>query len=146
VLSPTPRVLEALAERETTPIRNATTAAALLRRPELDYHDVRAIEAAAGGYPLDAVPSDFSVQVEVEIKYGGYVERQLGLIERSRQMEEACLPPDLDYSSIHGLSNEVREKLVAIRPRSLGQASRISGITPAALSLLAIHLRKSGFA
>ena len=72
--------------------------------------------------------------------------RRMTIKERSRRMEAVGLPADLDYSRISGLSHEVREKLAAIRPGSLGQASRISGITPAALSLLAIHLRKYGLA
>jgi len=144
-VAPGPHAETLLAARGSTPIRTATSAATLLRRPELGYEDVRALEAR-GEDAAGSVPSDFAAQVEVDIKYGGYVERQHALIERSRAMEDAHLPADLDYSRVHGLSNEVREKLLTMRPRSLGQASRISGVTPAALSLLAIHLRRNGFA
>jgi tRNA uridine 5-carboxymethylaminomethyl modification enzyme len=87
-----------------------------------------------------------AAQVEIEIKYGGYVERQRQLVERTRGVDDIRLPSDLDYERISGLSNEALEKLAKIRPRSLGQASRIVGITPAAVSLLAIHLRRTGLA
>jgi tRNA uridine 5-carboxymethylaminomethyl modification enzyme len=145
-IAPTPAVQAALERSATTPLRAATTLAALLRRPELSYSDIARIEEAAGGasqalpWPGDDAPSE----VEIEIKYGGYVERQRQLVERSRAMDDAILPPNLDYQRVSGLSNEVREKLSTVRPRSLGQAARISGVTPAALSLLAIHLRKTG--
>jgi tRNA uridine 5-carboxymethylaminomethyl modification enzyme len=105
------------------------------------------MESAGERGPTDeSVPRDYKAQVEVAIKYGGYIERQLDLIERSRGMEDARVPDDFDYMTVHGLSNEVREKLLSVRPRSLGQASRISGVTPAALSLLAIHLRRTASA
>jgi tRNA uridine 5-carboxymethylaminomethyl modification enzyme len=148
-LSPVPAVLAALADLATAPIRKATSLATLLQRPELSYEDVRALEAIAHGSgegPADSAPPDYSAQLEVALKYGGYVQRQQQLVERSRRLEQLALPQDLDYSRVSGLSHEVREKLTAIRPRSLGQASRIAGITPAAVSLLAIHLRKSGLA
>jgi tRNA uridine 5-carboxymethylaminomethyl modification enzyme len=148
VLVPSDEVQARLATLGTTPLRKSASLAALLRRPELGYRDIVALEEPSGPIPSDS-PSgteDARAQVEVEIKYGGYVERQRELVERSRRMEAVGLPADLDYSRISGLSHEVREKLSAIRPRSLGQASRISGVTPAALSLLAIHLRKTGLA
>jgi tRNA uridine 5-carboxymethylaminomethyl modification enzyme len=148
VLVPSDEVQARLATLGTTPLRKSASLAALLRRPELGYRDIVALEEPSGSIPSDS-PSgteDARAQVEVEIKYGGYVERQRELVERSRRMEAVGLPADLDYSRISGLSHEVREKLSAIRPRSLGQASRISGVTPAALSLLAIHLRKTGLA
>jgi len=84
------------------------------------------------------------LQAEVEIKYAGYIDRQTEMVERFKKIENVHLPEDLDYSEITGLSREVREKLSNLRPRSLGQASRIAGITPAAISLLSIHLRRIG--
>jgi tRNA uridine 5-carboxymethylaminomethyl modification enzyme len=149
VLRPSDEVQALLATLGTAPLRKSASLAALLRRPELGYRDIVALEGGiAGSVRSDARPGsdDACAQVEVEIKYGGYVERQCELVERSRRMEAVGLPTDLDYSRVSGLSHEVREKLSAIRPRSLGQASRISGITPAALSLLAVHLRKTGLA
>ncbi len=133
-----------LAERGTSPLRKATSLASLLRRPELGYDDVCRL---AGGCRVAAAETpDVAAQVETTIKYGGYVARQQELVERSRRMEEVAVPANFDYHRVSGLSHEVREKLVAVRPRSLGQASRISGVTPAALSLLAIHLRRAGLA
>jgi tRNA uridine 5-carboxymethylaminomethyl modification enzyme len=86
--------------------------------------------------------SDVQAQAEIQIKYQGYVNRQIEMVERFHKIENLKLPDDIDYLNISGLSKEVREKLTRIRPRSLGQASRISGITPAAISLLSIYLKK----
>src|SRR5262249_47039322 len=97
-----PAVLEILAEQKSAAIRTSTSLAGLLRRPEIDYDCLRRIEAAATGPIADPISRDYAAQVEVEIKYGGYVERQQSLIERSRAMEDTFLPPDLDYSRIHG--------------------------------------------
>jgi tRNA uridine 5-carboxymethylaminomethyl modification enzyme len=82
-----------------------------------------------------------SRQVEIEIKYEGYIRRQLSEIEKFRHLERIRLPEDFDYARVHGLSNELKEKLTRVRPASLGQASRISGITPAAMSVLLVALR-----
>ena len=81
-------------------------------------------------------------QVEIQAKYAGYIERQRDEIERQRRHEEMALPADFDYSQVHGLSREVSEKLGRHRPRTLGQAGRIPGVTPAAVSLLLIHLKR----
>jgi tRNA uridine 5-carboxymethylaminomethyl modification enzyme len=86
---------------------------------------------------------DADLQAELQIKYAGYVDRQINLIERFQKMEHVRLPDEFDYSMISGLSRAVREKLTRVRPRSLGQASRVPGITPAAISLLSVHLRKT---
>jgi tRNA uridine 5-carboxymethylaminomethyl modification enzyme len=80
--------------------------------------------------------------VQLQIKFKGYIDRQQEQVDRFKKMEALTLPDSLDYSSLSGLSAEVVEKLTNIRPRSLGQASRISGITPAAISILQVHLRK----
>jgi tRNA uridine 5-carboxymethylaminomethyl modification enzyme len=136
-------VLTKLAALGSSPVRGSTTLAALLRRPELGYYDVVEISGAEGDSP---VPPDFAAQIETTVKYGGYVARQERLVERSRTMEQVVLPTDFDYAGVIGLSHEVREKLLHVRPLSLGQASRISGVTPAAVSLLAIHLRRVGLA
>jgi tRNA uridine 5-carboxymethylaminomethyl modification enzyme len=125
-----------------TPLKLASTLAQLLRRPELSLEQVWALGHVPQGFP----PPDVAAQVEISLKYEGYVRRQGEAIDRSRRMEQARIPDGLDYASIPGLSREVREKLTAIRPLSLGQASRIAGMTPAALSLLSIHLRRHGVA
>jgi tRNA uridine 5-carboxymethylaminomethyl modification enzyme len=87
-----------------------------------------------------------AAEVEITIKYAGYIRRQESGVERLRHLEKARLPHNLDYTAVAGLSREVREKLSTIQPTSLGQAARIPGVTPAALSLLAIHLKRSGAA
>src|SRR5438105_3829737 len=104
-----------------------------LRRPEANYADV------AGDSP--AAP-EVAQQVEVQIKYEGYVERQRAEVERRRALESLPLPVDFDYHTVRGLSAEVQQNLNRHRPQTLGQASRISGVTPAAISLLAVHLKR----
>ncbi|MBV8030525.1 MAG: tRNA uridine-5-carboxymethylaminomethyl(34) synthesis enzyme MnmG [Betaproteobacteria bacterium] len=110
----------------------------LLRRPEMTYH---AVTTLAGVPPLDA---EIGEQVEIETKYEGYVHRQREEVARRQKSESLELPSDLDYALVKGLSHEVRQKLAAHRPETIGQASRISGVTPAAISLLLVHLKKIG--
>jgi tRNA uridine 5-carboxymethylaminomethyl modification enzyme len=81
-------------------------------------------------------------QIEVRARYAGYIERQQDEIERARRHEETVLPPDLDYGALGGLSHEVRQKLSEARPATLGQAARLPGVTPAAVSILLVHLKK----
>ena len=87
-----------------------------------------------------------AAEVEIALKYSGYIRRQEEGVERLRSLEKARIPKNLNYEVVSGLSQEVREKLVALQPLSLGQAARIPGVTPAALSLLAIHLKRAGAA
>ncbi len=136
-LSPTEETNHKLISIGSVPLRSQATLAQLLRRPEISFFHLGSIDPE-----LVQVPSTVGLQAEVEIKYQGYVQRQFEGVERFRKMEQVRLPEDLDYSEISGLSREVREKLIRVRPRSLGQASRISGITPAALSLLSVYLKK----
>jgi tRNA uridine 5-carboxymethylaminomethyl modification enzyme len=110
----------------------------LLRRPEIKYSDL----VAQDGAPQ--VDADVAEQIEIETKYAGYVDRQNEEIERRRRYEDAALPIDLDYAAVAGLSAEVRQKLIAHRPQTVAQAGRISGVTPAAVSLLLVHLKKIG--
>ena len=111
----------------------------LLRRPE----GGSAVLKRLGLIPADLDPV-VSEQVEIQARYAGYIDRQQAEIERARRHEEAPLPTDLDYAVVSGLSNEARQKLAAHRPETVAQAARISGITPAAVSLLLIHLKKIG--
>jgi tRNA uridine 5-carboxymethylaminomethyl modification enzyme len=108
----------------------------LLKRPEIHYADLVA--------DLPAAP-EVAEQLEIQVKYEGYIERQREEVARRREFEGLALPPDLDYRGVKGLSVEVQQKLNQHRPGTLGQASRISGITPAAISLLLVHLKR-GFA
>jgi tRNA uridine 5-carboxymethylaminomethyl modification enzyme len=135
-----PAVNDRLRERGSAPIRDRRVALAeLLRRPELSHGDICAI-AASAGLGAASVPEAVAERVETEIKYGGYLRRQASEAERLSRLEHLRLPPDLDYSRVRGLSAEVREKLASARPMSVGHASRISGVTPVAISILVTHL------
>lgn len=137
-VTPTPAVDIVLSSCGSSPLKNATSLAQLLRRPEISLDIVRKMALDTPYFSKDA-----DVQAELQIKYTGYVNRQIDLVERFKKMEHAKLPDEFDYAKIEGLSCEVREKLIQVKPRSLGQASRIPGITPAAISLLSVHLEKS---
>jgi tRNA uridine 5-carboxymethylaminomethyl modification enzyme len=110
----------------------------LLRRPEVSYSNLMTLPGAGGGVAVQEVVE----QVEIQAKYHGYVERQKEEVEQSKASEELRLPADIDYSDVHGLSIEVRQKLDQQRPETIGQASRIQGVTPAAVSLLLVHLKR----
>jgi tRNA uridine 5-carboxymethylaminomethyl modification enzyme len=112
--------------------------AELLKRPGVTYADVHAL---AGLHP-PSVDEAVAAQVEVGVKYAGYIDRQQAEVERRRTEDELPLPANLDYAAVRGLSIEVRQKLAQHRPESIGQASRISGVTPAAISLLLVHLKR----
>ncbi|HEX4872482.1 MAG TPA: tRNA uridine-5-carboxymethylaminomethyl(34) synthesis enzyme MnmG [Nevskiaceae bacterium] len=121
------------------PVSSGISAAELLRRPEVTLATLQTLGL------VEPLPDPALAEaLETEIKYAGYVQRQQEEIERARRYEQAELPDDLDYGAVSGLSNEVRQKLVAHRPQTLAQAGRIEGITPAALSLLTVHLKKRG--
>lgn len=122
------------------PMQRESTLEAMIRRPEVSYDKLMEIEGI-GPAISDPIAAE---QVEIKIKYQGYIDRQLDEIEKLKRHENTLLPNDLDYSTIKGLSNEVTAKLNDIKPESIGQASRISGITPAAISILLIHLKKIG--
>lgn len=112
----------------------------LLRRPEVSYANLMTLPRSGEAVQI---PEVFE-QVEIQAKYSGYVDRQIEEIARQRQVEELELPPDLDYMAMSSLSIEVRQKLTQIRPTTLGQASRLSGVTPAAISVLMVHLKRLG--
>ena len=119
------------------PLNKASTAMDLLRRPNVDY--ARLLTLLGEDKTVDDVVAE---QVVIRTKYAGYIHRQQNEIERLQRHETTALPDDLNYDNVRGLSNEVREKLANARPNSLGQASRISGVTPAAVSLLLVHLKR----
>ena len=126
-----------LAERGTTPVNDGCRLIDLLRRPQVSYNDLRPFDPAPQELAADVVE-----QVEITVKYEGYIRRQMAEVEEFTRLESRLLPEELDYSSIDGLRLEAREKLAAIRPRSLGQAGRISGVSPADLAALMIFLEK----
>jgi tRNA uridine 5-carboxymethylaminomethyl modification enzyme len=120
------------------PLSKETTLMDLLRRPEVNYRDLVSLEDMGPGEADPAVIE----QLEIDARYAGYIERQQAEIERLRSNEETVLPRDLDYGKVRGLSAEIQQKLNEHRPATIGQASRISGVTPAAVSLLLVYLKK----
>ena len=112
----------------------------LLRRPEVTYAALMSVEEVGPGIEHEQAAE----QVEIQIKYAGYIDRQQDEIDKQLRHETTLLPVDLDYAEVSGLSNEVRIKLSNVKPETIGQASRISGVTPAAISILLVHLKKRG--
>jgi tRNA uridine 5-carboxymethylaminomethyl modification enzyme len=136
-VKPCKEVEELLEGLESGPLEGAVSLKTLLRRPGIRYQDLAPIDAER-----PRLPREVEEQVEIQVKYEGYIHRQLKEVERFKSMEGRKIPLDLDYAQVHGLSREVVEKLTRIRPLSIGQASRISGVTPAAVTALMIHLKK----
>jgi tRNA uridine 5-carboxymethylaminomethyl modification enzyme len=132
--------LEAVNALVNTPLTREQSLEELLRRPEVTYDALMAIEGV-GPSVTDPAAAE---QVEIQIKYAGYIERQHDEVEKQLRNENTLLPLDLDYREVNGLSNEVKAKLNDAKPQTIGQASRISGITPAAISILLVHLKKHG--
>jgi tRNA uridine 5-carboxymethylaminomethyl modification enzyme len=132
--------LEAVNALVNTPLTREQSLEELLRRPEVTYDALMAIEGV-GPALSDRAAAD---QVEIQIKYAGYIERQHDEVEKQLRNENTLLPLDMNYRDVNGLSNEVIAKLSDARPQTIGQASRISGITPAAISILLVHLKKHG--
>ena len=126
-----------LAQRGTSPVADGCRLIDLLRRPQIGYDDLRPFDPEA-----PALPRDIAEQVEIAVKYEGYIQRQQKQVEEFERLERRLLPEDLDYAHIQGLRLEAREKLSAVRPRSLGQAGRISGVSPADMAALMIYLGK----
>ena len=128
-------------------LKQALPAAELLKRPGVSHDDVVAIEAVGAPALADFDAEDaeaVGAQVEIQARYAGYIDRQQAEIDKTRAHEATALPRDLDFAAVSGLSNELRGKLEDVRPATLGQASRIPGMTPAAISLLLVHLKKTG--
>lgn len=124
-----------LQEAGSTPLQSTIDALTLLRRPEISY--ARLEPFAPAPYELS---EDMKEQVEIQVKYAGYIEKQLAQVERLGKMEKKKIPEDIDYSLVHGLASEAKQKLGSIRPLNIGQASRIAGVTPADISILLVHL------
>ncbi|MBW2467183.1 MAG: tRNA uridine-5-carboxymethylaminomethyl(34) synthesis enzyme MnmG, partial [Deltaproteobacteria bacterium] len=139
MIKPGPDVNGLLESLGSVALRQPCSLKDLLRRPEISLADLE---------PFTALEKDLASgvkrEVQLQIKYQGYIDRQSEQVARFRKMESVGLPEDMNYTGLAGLSNEVIEKLTRVQPRSLGQASRISGVTPAAISVLQIHLRKMG--
>ena len=139
VITPSKAVNGYLVKAGSAPLKNAIPLDQILKRPELSYQDISTLDGHH-----KKIDERIARHVEIEIKYEGYIQRQLREVEKFKSLEKIKIPPEFDYTGVHGLSNELREKLSTIKPISLGQASRIPGITPAAISILMIYLKKSG--
>lgn len=138
-LAPTAPVNEELASFGFEKLKNPITLLDLLKRPEISMGMLARLEPRIAGFS-----EDVAYQVELDIKYRGYTDRQREMVERARRLEGQNIPSDIAYQEVSGLSREVVEKLTRIRPFSLGQASRIPGVTPASVTALMVHLKKKG--
>ena len=136
-ISPSERLSELFVSRETAPITEATSISRLLRRPQISYSDLAPFD-----YDRPELPREVWEQAEIRIKYEGYIKLQQEQVEKMRRLEDRLLPEGIDYSQIRGLRLEAAEKLQKVLPRSVGQASRISGVNPADISVLLIWLEQ----
>jgi tRNA uridine 5-carboxymethylaminomethyl modification enzyme len=136
VIKPEKEINDYLIHQGTTPLKSGIFLQQLLKRAELDYSAVDALAKSP-----DNISSKVARQVETEIKYEGYIHRQLKEIEKFKNMERMKIPDNFDFNRVHGLSNELKEKLSTVMPSSLGQASRIDGITPAGLSVIMVAIK-----
>ena len=136
-IHPNTPAAESLSAKLETPLNKEQPLLDLLKRPELNYWDLAHL--APGELPVDPQVQE---QVQIQVKYAGYIDRQAEDIRRVRRQEDTLLPLDLDYAQVSGLSNEIKNKLANVRPTTLAQAGRIPGVTPAAVSMLLVHLKK----
>jgi len=137
VVTPTKEVNDILNRLGSAPIKISHSLYDLIKRPELTYESIKELDSER--QPL---PREIKMQVEIQVKYEGYIKKQMQQIEQFKKLEGKKLPEDLDYSQIRGLSNEAVQKLNKIKPDSVGQASRISGVSPADINVLLIYLEQ----
>jgi len=136
---PTNQINDLITQIGSSPLKKPHSLKELLRRPEITYAELSLIDPLAS----DFIDSDITAQICMEIKYEGYIKRQFEQVEQFKRIEQVQIPKDFSYHTIPGLSNEIVQKLSRIRPSSLGQASRISGVTPAAISVLMVYLKQN---
>lgn len=136
-IRPAPEVQEYLAGKGSAPLKGGVTLKELLKRPELSYRDLILLSGEE-----KEVPPEIAEQLEIQVRFAGYLEKQEAHVARLEKMENRRLPDDFDYTQMRGLSREARDKLAQVRPRTLGQASRIPGVTPADISVLLVYLEK----
>ncbi|NOU87350.1 tRNA uridine-5-carboxymethylaminomethyl(34) synthesis enzyme MnmG [Paenibacillus sp. LMG 31460] len=134
-VKPEPHVQELLKSLESVQLNNSVPAISLLRRPEIEYKHIEQMTPS----PLE-LDDEMKEQVGIQVKYAGYIEKQSNQVERLRKMEKKKIPDDIEYSEIHGIATEAKQKLAKIRPISIGQASRIGGVTPSDISILLVYL------
>jgi len=141
IIKPTPQVQEVIRKAGGSELKDGIRAADLLRRPEMTYEHIQLLAPAE-----EDIPADVIEQVEIQIKYEGYIEKSLQQVERLKKMENKKIPEDIDYDAITGLATEARQKLKQVRPLSIAQASRISGVNPADISILLVYLEQGRIA
>ena len=139
-VNPTKENNEILHQRGSAALKKDSSLQEILKRPEIHFKSLFDFDRS-----LESNPELIQEQVEIQVKYAGYIKRQMEQIERFRRLEDVSFPEEFDFSSVIGLTTEVMEKLRKIKPCSLGQASRISGVTPAAISILMVNLKKQGY-
>ncbi|MDD2897924.1 MAG: tRNA uridine-5-carboxymethylaminomethyl(34) synthesis enzyme MnmG [Desulfuromonadaceae bacterium] len=132
--------LDVLQRRGLQDVQKGTTLEHLLKRPDISYSDLAELDVVSR-----ETPATIREQVEIQTKYSGYIDRQLEQVAQSKKLESTRIPAKIDYASVKSLTTEVREKLIRVRPDTLGQASRIPGLTPAAISILSIYLKSSSW-
>ncbi|MBQ7759327.1 MAG: tRNA uridine-5-carboxymethylaminomethyl(34) synthesis enzyme MnmG, partial [Anaerotignum sp.] len=136
-MGPSEAVLAVLERNNTAPIKNGARLSDLIKRPQLTYDALAEIDPER-----PELPADVREQVNIQIKYAGYIDQQLKQVEQFKKLEGRLLPQDLDYETIQGLRLEARQKLNLVRPQNLGQASRITGVSPADISVLLIYMEQ----
>ena len=137
-IPPSDAINEVLVSRETAPMKTGIRLAELIKRPQLDYECLTPFDKTRPDLPWDVFE-----QVEIDLKYEGYIKRQQAKVDEMRRLEVKKIPVDIDYDDVYSLRLEAREKLKKVRPESVGQASRISGVSPSDISVLLIHLSKN---
>lgn len=135
-LPPDENLLSLLSEKGSSPVSSGISLADLIRRPELDYNSLAPVDKNR-----PSLPEYVCSEVEIRVKYAGYISRQKDQAEQFKKLEEKRLPPDFDYASLSGLRLEARQKLNAVKPTSIGQAGRISGVSPADVAILLVHFK-----
>ena len=136
IVSPKPEVQQLLSTLETAPLRTGISLYDLLKRPNIKY------QTLCEGFGLPELSPETQAQIEISVKYEGYIKKQIEQVQKTQNLESREIPGNLDYAKIFGLSNEARQKLLVIRPRTIGQASRISGVSPADISMLLVYVEQ----
>ncbi len=142
--SSNPRVNEVLAKYDETPVSNGISLFEFLRRPEVTYKDIKYVSELIEEFSLEDYDEDIEYQIEIQVKYSGYIERSMKSIEKHKSLEDKKIPENLDYDALENIPREAKEKLKSVRPLNIGQASRISGVSPADIQVLLIYLKMRG--
>lgn len=138
------RVNEVLEKYNEKPVSNGISLFEFLRRPEVTYKDIKYVSELIEDFSLEDYIEDIEYQIEIQVKYSGYIERSMKAIEKHKTLEDKKIPENIDYDSLENIPREAKEKLKAVRPMNIGQASRISGVSPADIQVLLIYLKMRG--